>query len=268
MKRAKSCSANWITGISLLVLGIVFVAVGVSAQTPILDFSFEGDSLTIPLEGSATAWLRVDNASVYEADAIEIMLTSGSIDLAPVEPIEVLDAFSDARMAVSVSPGNNAVEGEGEALFELSYTYCIDDLCFQIIEEITLSFAVVPAVIEPVNGQISDPIEIPSVSERTWWKPVLPIALGLVLMTSLLAGKVWGRRWWVVLLLGVVLATGLGYGIVLKQDQQAQSIGAVLCTSCVGIERTPHEEPDLSEEARARIASLTDEIELLLFTFE
>lgn len=266
MKRARLCTAKWRTGIALFVLGITCAAVGVSAQNPILDFSFEGESLMLPLEGSGTAWLHVNNASVYEADMIEIMLLSGAVDLGPVEPIEILDAFSDARMAVTIFPGIDAVEGEGEALFELSYTYCIDDLCFQIIEEITLSLAVVPAVVEPVNGQISDPIVLPPESERTWWKPVLPIALGLVLMASLIAGKIWGRRWWVLLLLAAVLATGLGYGIVLKQDQQAQSIGAVLCTACVGIEVTPREEPKLSEDAHQRIASLDEEIKLLLFT--
>ena len=63
-----------------------------------------------------------------------------------------------------------------------------------------------------------------------------------------------------------VLVSGLVYGISLKQDQQAQSIGAVLCTSCVGIEETPNQDPALSPEARAKIAAITREIELLFFT--
>jgi len=266
MKRTVSCPVKQRVGIALLVLGIALAAVGVSAQNPILRFSFEEEPLVIPLGGSATTWLRVDNASVYEADAIEIMLVSGAVELAPAEPIEVLDAFSDARMAVTVTTGSDAVEGDAEALFELSYTYCVADVCFQIVEEITLGLAIIPAVVEPINSQISDPIEIPPLRKSTWWEPVLPIVLGLLLVAALIAGKIRGRRWWVTILLLAILVTGLGYGIMLKQDQQAQSIGAVLCTSCVGIEETPHEEPDLSEEARARIAALTDEIELLLFT--
>ncbi|MEE8593458.1 MAG: thioredoxin family protein, partial [Candidatus Bipolaricaulota bacterium] len=57
-----------------------------------------------------------------------------------------------------------------------------------------------------------------------------------------------------------------GYGMLLKQDQQAQSIGAVLCTSCVGIEQTPRQDPELSSEARTRIAAISQEVELLFFT--
>ncbi|MBE0634456.1 hypothetical protein IH601_00455, partial [Candidatus Bipolaricaulota bacterium] len=70
----------------------------------------------------------------------------------------------------------------------------------------------------------------------------------------------------VTLLLVGVLAVGLGYGISLKQDQQAQSIGAVLCTSCVGIEETPHRDPELSDDGQQRVMALTERIELLLFS--
>lgn len=266
MKRATSQPLKLGAEIALLVLGIALVAIGASAQNPILEFSFEGQWLAIPLEGSATTWLLVNNTSVYEADDIEISWLSGPIDLGPVEPIEVLDPFSDARMTIPVILGIDAVEGEGEALFELSYTYCVADVCFQIIEEITLSLVVVPAVIEPVNGRISDPIEVLPVDEEADLSVAFAIILGLGLAASLIAGKIWGRRWWVTILLVAVLATGLVYGIMLNQDQQAQSIGAVLCTSCVGIEETPHGDPVLSEESRSRIAALSDEIELLLFT--
>ena len=266
MNRVVSLHVKWCTGISLVILGFVFVAVGVFAQDPILKFSFEGEPLTIPVEGSATAWLRVENVSVYEADDIEIAWSSGPVDFSPVEPIEVLDPFSNARMAVTILLGTDAVAGEGEATFELSYTYCIDDLCFQIIEAIVLSLVVVPSVAGPVNVQTTDPIGISPTNEVPRAVPVLPFVLGLGVIVALVVGKMSGRRWWVTILLLAVLATGLGYGIVLKQDQQAQSIGAVLCTSCVGIEVTPHKDPELSDDARQRIAALDGEIELLLFT--
>jgi thiol-disulfide isomerase/thioredoxin len=268
MNQAVSLHVKWGKGISLAILGFVFGAVGVFAQNPILKFSFEGEPLTIPLEGSATAWLRVENVSVYEADGIEIAWLGGPVDLSPVEPIEVLAAFSDTRMRVTVSPDLGAVEGETEAAFQLAYTYCVDDLCFQIVEDIVLPLNIVAAVVPPADGQtIEPPAEVvPPVIEDSRPHLVLPLLVAGALVAALIAGQVWGRRWWVILILFAVLATGLGYGIVLKQDQQAQSIGAVLCTSCVGIEVTPHEDPELSDDARQRIAAIDGEIELLLFT--
>ena len=268
MKRAKSRRVRRWGVIGLLMVGMATITVGAYAQSPILEFSFDGGSLTIPLEGSATAWLHVENASVHEADDIEIAWTSGPVALTPVDAIEVLAAFSDTRMRVTVSPNLDAVEGETEGAFQLSYTYCVGDLCFQIIEDIALPLTMVAAVIQPTDGQpIEPPVEVlPPVIEDAQPNLVLPFLVAGALVLALIAGQVWGRRWWVILILFAVLATGLGYGIVLKQDQQAQSIGAVLCTSCVGIEVTPHEDPELSDDARQRIAALDGEIELLLFT--
>ena len=267
MKQAESRKSKWLWLIALLALWLAAVAIGASAQNPILEFSFDKDAVAVPLEGSAMALLRVENTSVYEADDIEIMLLSGPIDLSPVEPIEVLSAFSDTRMTVIFSPGMDAVEGETAAVFGLLYTYCVDDLCFQIMEEIVLSLTVVPAIADPVDGQLVEPpVEVPVAIEPSRPNLVLPILVGLGLVAALIAGQLWGRRWWVTLLLIAVLAVGMGVGIASKQDQQAQSIGAVLCTSCVGIEVTPHEEPELSDDAQQRIAAIDGEIELLLFT--
>ena len=67
-------------------------------------------------------------------------------------------------------------------------------------------------------------------------------------------------------MLGFVAAGGLGYGLFLSQDQQAQSIAAVLCTSCVGIEEAPAQGPELSAAARSRIEALSNDVELLFFT--
>lgn len=266
MKRMKLRKGAWSGGIALIFLLVSLVSVPLFGQNPILDFSFETESLTIPLAGSASAWLRVTNSSVYEADSIEISLLSGPFDLSPIEPIEVLDPFSDTLLEIPLSIGIDAAEGESEALFELLYTYCVGDLCFQIVEEIVLRIEVIPAIVEPVNDRIPDPVSIPPVEESNPWKLVFPIALGLGLVVSLIGGRIVGRRWWVLVLLVAVLASGLGYGMLLKQDQQAQSIGAVLCTSCVGIEESPSGDPELSDEARIRVAAITDGVELLLFS--
>lgn len=268
IKRARSQSVRRCGVFVSLLLSMAAATIGAHAQNPILDFSFEGGALAVPVRGSGIAVLHVENTSVHEADDIEVAWSSGPIELSPVDAIDVLAAFSEVRVPITVSPNATAVEGQAEAVFELSYTYCVDDLCFQIIEDIALPLTIEAAVTPPANGQIVDPpadVVIP-VIEESGPSLLLPLFVGGALVAALIAGQVWGRRWWVVLLLFATLATGLGYGIVLKQDQQAQSIGAILCTSCVGIEVTPHEDPELSDDALQRIAALDGEIKLLLFT--
>ena len=266
MRWAKLRQGTWVHGLACVFLVFGLASTAAFGQSPILEFSFETESLAIPLTGSASAWLRVTNSSVYEADDIEIALLSGPIELSPIEPIEVLDPFSDTLLEMPLSLSTNVVIGEQDGVFELAYTYCIGELCFQIVEEISLRIDVGPAVVKPANGQILDPVQISPSRQSSAWGFVLPIALGLALIIALVAGRMVGRRWWVLVLLVAVMAGGLGYGVSLKQDQQAQSIGAVLCTSCVGIEQTPHQDPELSREARTRIAAITHEVELLFFT--
>lgn len=266
MKHVASWKLKSCVGIAAFVLAVLFFAIGLVAQSPILEFSFDRTSLAIPLEGSATAWLHVSNTSIYEADAIEVTWLSGPVDLEPGSPLDVLNPFSDAQLAVTLFPSAEAAEGQAEATFEISYTYCIDDLCFQIFEELMLDVDFIPAIMGPDVDPIVEPILIAPGQNDAGFKVAVLLILGLGLGLSLVAGKMWGRRWWIMALLVAIIVTGLAYGIVLKQDQQAQSIGAVLCTSCVGIEETPHEDPILSDEARERIAALTNDVELLLFT--
>jgi len=266
MKWAKLSQETWVYKLAVIFFVLGCASTAVFGQTPILDFSFETELLTIPQGSSGSAWLRVTNSSVYEADDIEVALLSGPVELSPVEPIKVLDPFSDTLLGMPLSPGTDMGEGEAEGIFELAYTYCIGEVCFQIVEEISLRIEVIPAVVDSVNGQTPDPVQILPSKERNVWEIVFPLAIGLALIVALVAARMVGRRSWVLVLLVAVLAGGMGYGLSLKQDQQAQSIGAVLCTSCVGIEQTPDQDPELSAEARTRIATITQEIELLFFT--
>ena len=266
MKRTKLRQETWVHGLALILFVLGFASTSAFGQSPILEFSFETELLGIPPAGFASAWLRVTNSSVYEADDIEVALLSGPVEMSPIEPIEVLDPFSDTLLEVPLSLGKDVAQGGAETLFELAYTYCIAELCFQIVEEISLQIDVIPAVVEPVNGQTPDPVRITPAKQRNAWELVFPIALGLVLVVALIAGRMIGRRWWVVVLLLAVMAGGFCCGMLLKQDQQAQSIGAVLCTSCVGIEETPHREPELSGEARTKLAAIAHEVELLFFS--
>jgi len=246
----------------------------IAGATPILDFLFEDTSLTIPAGGFATSRLRITNDSVYEADDVEIAVLSGLAELSPSEPIKMVDAFSNDALNVQLLVGEDVAVGVDEVRFELSYTYCIGDLCFQIVEDILLVIEIIPASIEAVDGPTLEPITGPIVApdstspiaRRSLWPLLFPISLGMVLAVALTASKVMGRRWWVLGLFLVVLVGGLGYGLALRQDQQTQSIGAVLCTSCVGIEETPHRDPGFSANEQARIRALSTEIELLLFS--
>lgn len=255
-----------VRGVSFVFLVFGLASIAVFGQNPILEFSFESEPLTIPPAGSASAWLRVTNSSVYEADDIEIALLSGPVEVSPIEPVEVLDPFSDTLLEVPLSLGADVAMGEQEGIFQLVYTYCIGDLCFQIVEEISLRIDVISSLVEPVNGQVLDPVQIPPSKETNAWDLVFPIALGLMSIVALTASRLTGRRWWVLVLFIAVMAGGLGYGLSLKQDQQAQSIGTVLCTSCVGIEEVPNWDPEFSLEARTKVAAMTDEIELLFFS--
>jgi len=64
----------------------------------------------------------------------------------------------------------------------------------------------------------------------------------------------------------IVVAVGaLTYGVFERQHDQAQGIGAVLCTSCVGIEEARTEDPELSLAAIEEIESIAEDIELIVF---
>ncbi len=249
---------------ALLILIAASTAV---AQAPILDFVFEADLLSVPAGGVLLATLRVTNTSVQEADDIEITLLEGPVALDAVEPIEVLAPFDDVRIQLPLRADESTSPGASEARFEVLYTYCIGDVCYQILEEIGVTIEVTVAGPASDNGESTVPeVVASSKEEATSWKVLLPIALGVLLAGTLLASYLRRRHWSLHLMALVILGVSLGVGLAMNQDQQAQSIGAVLCTSCVGIEVTPHAEAALSAEARERVAALDEPIELLVFS--
>ncbi|MCX6099969.1 MAG: 4Fe-4S binding protein, partial [Candidatus Bipolaricaulota bacterium] len=71
-----------------------------------------------------------------------------------------------------------------------------------------------------------------------------------------------------VLLTAALLVVGgaaLGLGVSLDQHRQAQAVGAVLCTSCVGIETVETLSPRLSSAQAAAVDRLTEPVDLLVF---
>jgi len=253
-----------------ILLGALLIVIAAStavAQAPILDFVFEADSVSVPAGGTSLASLRVTNISVQEADDIEIALLEGPVTLDAVEPIEVLAAFDDVRIGLPLHADEAANLGATEARFEVLYTYCIGDMCYQILEEIGVTIEVTAAVPASDDGESTAPAVVASSQTETEvWKIILPIALVVSLAGTLLVSHSRRRHWTLRLVAFVILGVSLGVGLAMNQDQQAQSIGAVLCTSCVGIEVTPHMEAALSADARARIATLDEPIELLVFS--
>ncbi len=252
----------------LLLLAWIIVGWTAVAQEPILTVSFERDELTIPRGGVAAARLRLVNRSVHTADDIELFLVDGDgIEMGTVEPVLELRPFSEVVLEVPLSVPDALGEGTSNLQFELAHTYCIGDLCFYIFEPVELRVVraepeetAVPAV----DAQIEQTSE--GVDGTRLWRNVLPLALAAVLIVALSVAALGRLSGGVKLILLAVAGIALGYGIALQQAHQAQSIGAVLCTSCVGIEETPHEPPNLSQAAQARIAALQSPVDLLLFS--
>jgi thiol-disulfide isomerase/thioredoxin len=98
------------------------------------------------------------------------------------------------------------------------------------------------------------------------WQPVV---LGLVL-AGLLVSLVLARRprWRIAAMALLLLVAGLGlaYGTIRWQHEQAQSIGASLCISCVGLEQSAHHPPELTDAERERLAGVSGPLELLVFS--
>lgn len=262
--------AQWRTRPGLLLLAWMIVGWAAVAQEPILTVSFDRDELTIPLGSASTARLRLVNRSVYPADDIELFLLDGDgIEMGTVERVLELRPFSELVLEIPLSVPEGLGEGASDVQFELAHTYCIGDLCFYIFEAVALRVVRTPP--SEVTGPLVEPdavrvAEDPPVDSARPWRMVLPTGLGLMLAGAL-AATITQRfaRAGQVVLLAMGMAS-LGYGISLQQADQAQRIGAVLCTSCVGIEETPKAPPTLSQGARARIEALEHRVELLLFS--
>ncbi len=236
---------------------------GVGAQDAILTFSVEPASIDVAPGGTAAGRLTVRNASPYEADDVEVSWAGSSdLQLDPIPAaVPAIGAYaSDAvpfRLAVSAS----AELGESSGTLEAIYSYCIDEVCFQIVESI------------PVRVRIANASETPSASigpvpgaktaarssPAAWI--VCGVALGVVVVCGIGRRRV---RWAVVPLL-LAAGAALGLGVALAQHKQAQAVGAVLCTSCVGIETVETRTPQLSAVQAAAIDRLTRPVDLLVF---
>lgn len=253
MERSKGAHA--LAGLLLLIA----LASTVCAQESILRFTFDPAEPTVKEGGSAAVALRVHNESVYEADDVAVYGVKGeagfSLQSTPVL-LKLVPPFAEAELdLILLAP--DQLHGEAvEVAVEVIYTYCVDDVCFQIVEELALTVHVAEDIHPPSSSLKARP------SMWRWLVPTLGVGLlaGGVLLWRLVGLTV---PLYVVLLL--FIGGGLAYGVVVLQHQQARSIGAVLCTSCVGIEESRHESPLPSTEALTALATLQSYVELIVF---
>ena len=241
-------------------------AVTVVSQEPILTFSLDEAQIAIPQSGEALAILRVENASVYQGDDIEPILEIEGITLrAEPEEIEALQPFDVATIALRLSATEEAPLGTSEHVLGILYSYCIGELCFQFSEEIPLTLTVEP----PSEVPVELPVVLPVESTSPFWIRLGGLGLGMLFLAAAIAlRRAFSASWPLYVVLILFVLGGLTYGVVLNQHEQAQGIGAVLCTSCVGIEEAQHGEPELTPAGIAAIERIEREIELLVFFAE
>ena len=149
-------------------------------------------------------------------------------------------------MTIHVSEGTP--QGNYPAKLVLTYHYCIGESCFQMSDEAELTLAV---------GKE------PTAASRPWNPWWLLVLLGVgVALAWLVLGK--GASALGIALM-LVAGAAVGVGVYLGQARQAQLIGAVLCTSCVGIEEGRPEVPQVSAATREALAQLSRPVKLVVF---
>lgn len=239
------------------------------SQEEILTWSVQPAALDVSAGGRAVARVRIENTSAREADAIEFVWVGPegfSLDPAGAS-VAVLAPFASTTVEITVAATASAPRGEMQGGLEAIYTYCIDDLCYQIVAPVVLTLRVAaPTVATPdATSDVGAPAKAEvEIHGRVPWRGVAFGVMGLLLAV---AGLLWRTRHRTVLAATLVIAGGvaLGLGVSLDQHEQAQAVGAVLCTSCVGIETVQPLRARLSLSQAAAVEQLTAPIELLVF---
>jgi len=260
-------------GVGLILLLIVSAAVAASAQDSILELSLDAQAVTIPAGGTADLRLEIINESVREGDDIapewngpaEIAMTADP----PV--VKVLDPFDRTSIRLTLSVSGDAAPGVFPAAIDVIYTYCIDDLCFQIVETLQLAVTVEPVALDrpdtiPTTEDVQTPTQVVPTGRTPFpWKWVGFGGLAVLLGPALLVSKAKRVRWPVYGVLLVLLGGSLAYGVFENQHEQAQGIGAVLCTSCVGIEEAREPIPHLTDEQIEALQRVDQPFEWVVF---
>jgi len=253
---------------AVVLAGLIWVATALLAagQEPILTFALDEETIAIPQGGEAIAILRIENGSVYPGDAIEPTLGIDGIELrAEPEEIEVLAPFDTAAVALRLVAAGEAPLGSASQTLKVIYSYCIGEQCYQFVEEVPFTLTVEP----PLEVPVEIPVVLPVESKSALWIRLAGLAGGLLLLAAaVVARRGCAAKWPLYAIVALFVLGGLAYGVALDQHEQAQGIGAVLCTSCVGIDVAQHGEPELTPEEIVAIERIEREIELLVFFAE
>jgi len=242
-------------GIAFLIVALLgVVALG---QEPILSFSADPPVVRIAPGGEATVRVVAANNSVHPGDdlTIEVSAPDGLVVTPAKGSIKEIAPFGKGEIEFTVSAASGLAPLTYTLTLSILYTYCIEVSCFQIADEITIPVTVTTTAAGPVHH------EVVRRSLPAW---VIP-GIGLLLLGVGIGLWASGFRLPLYFVLLVFVVGGFVYGIRLGQHEQAQGIGAVLCTSCVGIEAVQHAPPRLSPAARAALGRIDHEVELVVF---
>lgn len=213
---------------------------------PILEIHVPQE-VGLRLGEEAALLVRVVNTSAYLAEEIRI----GFPDLpagvaAKLPPAFNLPAFGEHTVEVVLNASGLRPEAFPLLLrLSVDYHYCIGEACFQMAQE-----AATTAVLGAARGFVLPP----------WWI-LLVLGAGV-----LLSWVVFGRA--LAGLLVVLLAVAgfsLAIGIYFGQARQAQRIGGVLCTSCIGIAEAKDSQAELAPALRAAFSELSRPVHLVVF---
>jgi len=249
----------------LIIAGIFAIALAAcaAAQEPILELSITPSTVHIPAGGGGHLRLIAKNTSVRRADDLTASLASPDRFTILTEPEELkaIDPFSTGAIDIVLKTGKDTPEGDYNGSLAIVYTYCIEELCFQIAE--TRDFDI---VVESAGEAVQTPSVTGPIARRTIPWPWIGFGVGLVILAAaLLEAKRTMVNRYIYLVLVVIASAGLGYGVADQQHEQAQGIGAVLCTSCVGLEEGGPSEASFSPAGIARLARIEGDRELIVF---
>jgi thiol-disulfide isomerase/thioredoxin len=237
-------------------MGLILLSLPAAAQQPILAVRTDPEVLELAPGGRISFQVELRNGSTYEADGIEVTFTSpDALAVVPAKGTrEKVLPFQEAGLDFSLEALPGLPLGTQRVPLQVVYSYCIDSTCFQIVEELSLTAAIVE---ETSGGPVAHPEGGPP------WE-LFAAGLGLALLVAAVSRRRPSIPAYLALLL--VAAGALAWGIRVGQARQAQGIATVLCTSCVGIEEARREAPRLSATAITSLQGLERDVELLVFT--
>ena len=238
----------------LCVLGAIFPAM---ARESILSFTVEPAELALIPGRSAVIRLVAMNNSPHQADDLEVIIIApdGLTVIPNLVAIEKIAPFARAVLTFTVTAADGFEEPGRNIIFELVYTYCRGDFCFQIVDE--LSFL--------VTYGVGDEITYVRAGRRGW---LLMLIAGIALSGTILLMWRGGPTLPLYIILLLIIGGMLVHGLRTDQHNAARRIAVILCTACIGIDDIMALPQQLYPETIAAIEAIERRIELLVFHTE